>query len=59
MKKATAKNPIAINSCIKTTHQRFVLIKSTKGLQNGFITHGRYSKPVKRAISVLDMPNLL
>ena len=40
----------AIESCIATIHQRLVLMMSMNGLQNGLMTHGRYSKLVKSAI---------
>ena len=31
----------AIRNCMAIVHNRFVLKRSTNGLQNGFITHGR------------------
>ena len=45
-----------MSTCIRITHQRFVRIMSTKGLQRGLITHGRYSKLVYIAMSPLDIP---
>ena len=32
---------MAIAHCMARTHQRLLRIMSTKGLQNGLITHGR------------------
>jgi hypothetical protein len=39
-----------------TIHQRLVFSKSTNGLQNGLITHGKYNQLVYKAMSVLDIP---
>jgi hypothetical protein len=44
---------------METTHHRLVLSKSTNGLQNGFITQGKYNQLVYKAISVLEIPNRL
>ncbi len=49
----------AMIHCIDSVHQRFVCMMSTNGLQNGFITHGRYSQPVYRAMSVLGYAKAL
>ena len=59
MVKAMPANPAPTNSCMVTTHQRFVLNKSIKGLQKGLITHGKYNQLVYKAISVLDIPKRL
>ena len=52
-------NAADIIICIAVTHQRFVLMMSTNGLQRGLMTHGRYRRLVYIAISPLDMPILL
>ena len=57
--KETAARAKHIRISMATTHHLFVLMISTKGLQNGLITHGRYSHPVYRAMSALLMPSLL
>lgn len=36
----------AMIHCMVSVHQRLVRIMSTNGLQNGLITHGKYSQPV-------------
>ena len=46
MQKATLAIVMAIKNCIVMVHQRLLLIISTNGAQNGFITHGRYSHAV-------------
>ncbi len=38
---AMRASPTAMAVCIVTTHHRLVRMMSTKGLQKGFITHGR------------------
>ena len=38
---AASANAADITVCIATTHHLLVLMISTKGLQRGFITHGR------------------
>ena len=35
------KAMVLVGSCIVVIHHRFVLIRSMKGLHNGFMTHGR------------------
>ena len=57
-RKPTAAIAAAISHCIAITQWRFVLNRSTNGLQKGFITHGRYSHPVKKAISEMLTPML-
>ena len=47
------------STCMARTHHRLVLIISTKGLQKGLITHGRYRILVYAAISGFDMPIFL
>ena len=39
--KATPPSAAPTSSCMATTHHRFVRMRSTNGLQNGLITHGR------------------
>ena len=39
--KAMQAKAMAIIHCMEIVHQRVVLTRSTNGLQNGFITHGR------------------
>ncbi len=56
MVKAIPPNPAPISSCMLTIHQRLVFSKSTNGLQNGLMTHGKYNQLVYKAISVLDIP---
>ena len=46
IKKATPASPAPISSCMVIIHHLLVLIKSTNGLQNGLMTHGRYSQLV-------------
>ena len=38
---AIPANPIATSHCMSMVHRLLVLIISTKGLQKGFMTHGR------------------
>ncbi len=59
MVNATAAIAAAMTHCMANVHRRLVDIMSTNGLQKGFITHGRLSQPVYRAISVLEMPRRL
>lgn len=59
MVSATPPRPAPINNCIATIQARLVFRISTSGLQNGFMTQGKYSQLVYRAISVLDMPSRL
>jgi hypothetical protein len=49
-------NAADIIICIAVTHQRFVLMMSTNGLQRGLMTHGRYRRDVYIAISPFDIP---
>ena len=44
--KAMHAKAIAMRNSMVTVHQRFVLTRSTNGLQKGLMTHGRYSQPV-------------
>ena len=46
MVKAMPASPAPIKSCMVIIHQRFVLIRSMKGLHRGLITQGRLSQPV-------------
>ena len=46
MENAIPARAKAMIHCIVSVHHRLVRIMSTNGLQNGFITHGRYSQPV-------------
>ena len=57
--KATRKNVALIRICITTVHHLFVLIRSTNGLQNGFITQGRYRREVYQAMLPLSIPIFL
>ena len=41
MENAMPAKPAPISNCIVTIHQRFVLSRSTNGLQKGLITQGR------------------
>ena len=54
-KASAAKRPHRSN-CMAVTHQRLVLRMSTKGLQKGLMSQGRYSRLVYRAISAFPIP---
>ena len=41
MENAMQANAMAMIHCMVVVHQRFVRIRSIKGLQKGLITHGR------------------
>ena len=41
MENAMPAKAMAMAHCMVRVHQRLVLIRSTKGLQKGLITHGR------------------
>jgi len=56
IRKAMPASPAPTNTCMATIHQRFVRIRSMNGLHNGLITHGKFSQPVYKATSVLEMP---
>ena len=56
---ATRKNTALIRICITTVHQRLVLTRSTKGLQKGLITQGRYRSEVYHAMLPLSIPIFL
>ena len=45
--------------CITTIHHLFVFSTSTKGLQSGLISQGRYRRLVHRAMSALPIPRRL
>ena len=59
MDRATPPSAAPITNCMKMIHHRFVLKRSTTGLQRGFMTHGKYNQLVYNAMSVLEMPSLL
>ena len=46
MVNATPPRAAPMSSCMDMIHQRLLLTISTKGLQNGLITQGRYSQEV-------------
>ena len=46
MVSATPASPAPMTSCIATIHSRLRPSTSTSGLQNGLMTHGRYSHDV-------------
>ena len=48
-----------ISACMVMIHHLLLLIMSTKGLQRGFTTHGRYNRLVYRASIPLGMPIFL
>jgi hypothetical protein len=48
-----------IRICIETIHHLLLFIISTKGLQRGFTTQGRYNMLVKRASSPFGIPIFL
>ena len=55
-KNPTAPIDKAMRSCMTIVQPRFEPKMSTNGLQNGLITHGRYSHPVKNVISDFEIP---
>lgn len=59
MVSATPPRPAPINNCIAIIQDRLVFRISTSGLQNGLITHGKYSQLVYKAISVFEIPRRL
>jgi hypothetical protein len=59
IRKAIDANRAPMKSCVATIHMRRVRSISTIGLQNGFITQGRYSQLVYSAMEALSIPILL
>ena len=43
---ATPARPAPMSNCMAMIHRRLVLRMSTRGLQNGLMTQGRYSQLV-------------
>lgn len=53
------KKASAITNCMLKNHFLLVHFKSTKGLQSGFKTQGKYNQLVYNPISALPKPNCL